>query len=46
MKPKTVDARRFTHTTLTELRKRGVAGVQDGQSPEVVAVAFGIILAL
>jgi len=37
-----MDARRLTHTTLTELRKRAVASVQDGQSPEVVAVAFGI----
>ena len=27
---------------LTELRKRGVASVQDGQSPEVVASALGI----
>jgi transposase len=42
MKTKTMDARRLTHTTLTELRKRAVASVQDGQSPEVVAVAFGI----
>ena len=37
-----MDARRLTHTTLTELRKRGVASVQDGQSPEMVAVALGI----
>jgi transposase len=42
MKTKTMDARRLTHTTLTELRKRGVASVQDGQSPEMVAVALGI----
>jgi len=37
-----MDARRLTHTTLTELRKRGVASVQDGQSPETVALALGI----
>lgn len=37
-----MDARRLTHTTLTELRKRGVASVQEGQSPEVVAPALGI----
>ena len=37
-----MDARGLTHTTLTEFRKRAVASVQDGQSPEVVAVAFGI----
>jgi len=42
MKTKTMDARRLTHATLTELRKRGVASVQAGQSPEVVSVALGI----
>jgi transposase len=42
MKTRMMDARRLTHTTLTELRKRAVASVQAGQSPEVVAVAFGI----
>jgi transposase len=42
MKNKSMDARRLTHTTLTELRKRGVASVQDGQSPETVALALGI----
>lgn len=42
MKNKTMDARRLTHTTLTELRKRGVGSVQDGQSPETVALALGI----
>jgi len=36
------DARRLDHRTLTELRKRAVASVQDGQSPEVVAKALGI----
>ena len=35
-------ARRLTHTTLTELRKRMVGSVQDGQSPETVALALGI----
>jgi transposase len=42
MKNKSMDARRLTHTTLTELRKRGVGSVQDGQSPETVALALGI----
>ena len=42
MKNNTMDARRLTHTTLTELRKRGVGSVQDGQSPETVALALGI----
>ena len=37
-----MDARRLTYKTLTELRKRGVASVQNGQSPEVVARALGI----
>jgi len=37
-----MDARRLTHATLTELRKRGVSSVQDGQSPEIVAPALGI----
>ena len=39
---KTMDARKLGHKTLTELRKRGVASVQDGQSPEIVARALGI----
>ena len=39
---KTTDARKLDHRTLTELRKRGVASVQEGQSPEVVAKALGI----
>lgn len=42
MKTKALDARRLTHTMLTELRRRGVASVQEGQSPEVVAQALGI----
>ena len=37
-----MDARRLNHKTLTELRKRGVSSVQDGQSPEIVAKALGI----
>jgi transposase len=39
---KTTDARRLNHEMLTELRKRGVSSVQDGQSPEVVFKALGI----
>ena len=39
---RTTDARRLDHKTLTELRKRAVQSVQDGQSPEVVAQALGI----
>ena len=42
MKKKSTDARKLTHKTLTELRKRAVASVQDGQSPETVAKALGI----
>lgn len=36
------DARRLDHKTLTELRKRAVSSVQQGQSPESVAKALGI----
>ena len=36
------DARRLDHKTLTELRKRAVSSVQQGQSPEVVAKALSI----
>lgn len=36
------DARRLDHKTLTELRKRGVSSVQEGQSPEIVAKALSI----
>ena len=39
---KTTDARRLNHEMLTELRKRGVGSVQDGQSPENVFKALGI----
>ncbi len=38
----TNDGRRLTHDQLTELRKRGVKSVQEGESPEVVAKALGI----
>ena len=34
---KTTDARRLTHKELTDLRKRGVTAVQEGESPETVA---------
>jgi transposase len=36
------DARKLTHDQLTELRRRGVAAVQAGQSPEIVARALGV----
>jgi transposase len=36
------DARKLDHKTLTELRKRAISSVQDGESPEVVARAIGI----
>lgn len=36
------DARRLTHKTWTELRKRAATSVQSGQSPEIVALAFDI----
>jgi transposase len=42
MKNKAMDARKLNHGMLTELRKRGVASVQEGTSPEVVAVALGV----
>jgi len=41
-KVRDTDSRRLDHKTLTELRKRGVASVQQGESPEVVAAALGI----
>ena len=37
-----MDARRLNHVTLTELRKRAVTSVQEGQSPEVVAKALQV----
>jgi transposase len=39
---KTTDARRLTHTQLTELRTRGVTAVQNGESPEDVVRILGI----
>jgi len=36
------DARRLKHGMLTELRKRAVASVQEGQNPEVVAEVMGV----
>ncbi len=36
------DARRLTHDALTELRKRGVAAVQAGESPATVARALRV----
>ncbi len=36
------DARRLTYNELTELRKRGVSAVQDGQRPKVVAKVLGV----
>lgn len=36
------DARRLTHGALTELRRRAVVSVQNGQSPETVAAALGV----
>jgi transposase len=39
---KTTDARRLTHDQLTELRRRGVTAVQEGESPEDVVRVLGI----
>lgn len=39
--PQRLDGRALDHKTLTELRKRSVARVQDGESPEVVVKAMG-----
>lgn len=39
---KTSDARGLTHDKLTELRVRGVAAVQSGESPEDVARVLGV----
>jgi transposase len=36
------DARRLNHKALTDLRKRAVASVQEGESPEVVAQVLDI----
>lgn len=37
-----MDARKLTHGELTELRRRGVTAVQEGESPEVVARILGV----
>ena len=39
---KTTDARRLARNELTDLRRRGVRAVQDGESPAVVARVFGV----
>jgi transposase len=39
---RTTDARRLKHGELTELRKRGVAAVQDGQKATLVARVLGV----
>ena len=39
---RTTDARKLDYKTLTELRKRAVTQVQEGNSPELVAQIFGI----
>ena len=36
------DARRLDHRMLTELRKRAVTSVQEGQAPAAVATALGV----
>jgi transposase len=36
------DARQLDHKTLTQLRRRAVASVQGGESPETVAKALGV----
>lgn len=41
-KQRETDARSLSQTALTQLRKRAVAQVQAGESPEVVAGAIGI----
>ena len=41
-KARDTDCRGLGHKTLSELRRRAVAAVQDGQSPEVVAASLGI----
>jgi hypothetical protein len=36
------DARRLDHATLEAMRERAVRSIQDGESPEVVALVLGI----
>jgi len=38
---KEIDGRKLKHDVLTELRKRAVASVQNGESPEVVVSTLG-----
>ena len=38
------NSRRLNHKTLTELRKRAVASVQEGQHPQAVAQAMSVNL--
>ena len=39
---RTTDARHLTHQQLTELRRRAVSAVQQGESPEAVARIMGV----
>ena len=39
---KATDARKLTHDQLTDLRRRGVASVQNGESPRTVADVLGV----
>lgn len=39
---KATDARKLSHGSLTDLRKRAVSSVQAGESPEAVARALGV----
>jgi transposase len=41
MKKKLMDGRKLKHEVLTEFRKRAVARVQSGESPEVVVATMG-----
>jgi transposase len=36
------DARKLSHDTLEEMRRRAVMSVQEGQSPEIVGQALGL----
>ena len=39
---KTTDARKLTWAELTDLRRRGVTAVQEGESPQAVARVLGV----
>jgi transposase len=39
---KSSDGRKLTHDKLTELRRRGVAAIQAGESPELFARALQV----